>query len=137
MKEIYKNKALCVHADCEMAECCLRQIGYHEIEDTDKTLKILNPNIVSKKADCEYLARLVTVRFARGFKKVFGLIPSDVANSIYHSLMAHFGKNQYYDRRNGKLLLPPTEQEYIKGLFGSFGITSDVFDSYEEQEVWD
>lgn len=136
MKDIYKNKALCACGGCEMANNCIRQIAFREADETDKHLMVINPKLVTQNADCEYFAHLEVIRYARGFKNVFANVPMGAANIIYHKLMTHFGKNQYYDRRNGKLLLPPGEQEYIATVFAEYGITSDIFDSYEDKEAW-
>lgn len=136
MKELYKNHALCVRKDCELAEVCARAIAFSEVTDEDCKFMIVNPNLVTGRSDCDLVATIKTERFARGFKHGLGKVVADDANAIYHTLMGHFGKNQYYDRRNGKLLLPPGEQEFIRGVFSQYGYTDEVFDGYEDREVW-
>ena len=136
MKEIYKNHALCVRNDCTLASRCLRAMGYQEVSDDDKTFPVVNPNIVTAADDCTYVAVLEKERFARGFRKAFEKLPVAAANDIYHSLMSHFGKNPYYDRRNGKKLIPPEEQKMILALFASAGCEGEVFDAFEYQDVW-
>lgn len=136
MKEIYKDHALCVRKDCELASTCARAIAFREVTDDDREFMIVNPNVVTGRSDCEMVAIIKTVRFARGFKQALGKVPADDANIIYHILMGHFGKNQYYDRRNGKLLLPPEEQEYIRKVFAQYAYADEVFDGYEDKEVF-
>ena len=74
MKEIYKDHALCVRKDCELASTCARAIAFREVTDDD--------------------------------------------------------------RRNGKLLLPPEEQEYIRKVFAQYAYADEVFDGYEDKEVF-
>lgn len=136
MEEFYKKHALCVHTDCEMADVCLRTKGYKTVNDDDRQFPIINPNIVSKKADCAYFAKLVTVKYAKGFKAIFNKIPAGTGNTIYHNLSVYFGKNPYYARRNGNVLISPDEQEYIREFFHSYGVEDEVFDGYEDREEW-
>lgn len=131
-----KNQLLCIHKNCELANECIRHIQFKSITDDDIAIRIVNPNIVTQTASCPYFSTIVTNRYAKGFRNIFPQIPSGIANTIYHKLSSHFGKNPYYDRRNGKTLISPQEQIFIRSVFASHGIVSEVFDEYEEKEEW-
>jgi len=136
MEELYKKRALCVHENCKMADVCLRAKGFKSVTDDDKEFPIVNPIVVTQDADCPYLATLVVVRYAQGFKKILDNIPAGVSNRIYHQISSNFGKNPYYDRRSGKKLISPSEQEFIRNIFLSHDITDEVFDGYVDVEEW-
>ena len=53
------------------------------------------------------------------------------------TLILHFGRNQYYKRRRGDILLPPEEQEVIRLMLEMVGADSKMdFDKYEEHINW-
>ena len=52
-------------------------------------------------------------------------------------LIAHFGRNPYFERRRGAYPLPPKEQEVILKALRQAGVTEELrFDSYEENINW-
>ena len=52
------------------------------------------------------------------------------------TLILHFGRNQYFKRRRGDILLPPEEQEVIRLMLEKVGADSKMdFDKYEEHSI--
>ena len=136
MEKFYKGHALCIKEECKMADICLRIKGFKTATNEDEHLTIVNPNVATGDKGCPYLSAMIRVRSACGFKKVFDELPSGKAKEIFHQLYASFGKNQYYDRKNGKLPLDDFEQEAIRKVFRSYGYEGEVFDRYEEVDEW-
>ena len=53
------------------------------------------------------------------------------------TLVLHFGRNQYYKRRRGAILISPEEQEVIRRVLEKVGADQKMdFDNYEEQINW-
>ena len=53
------------------------------------------------------------------------------------TLTIHFGRNQYFKRRRGDILLPPEEQEVIRLMLEKVGADSKMdFNKYEEHINW-
>ena len=137
MKEIYKNNALCIHGGCEMADQCLRALGYRDVENGDVEFPIVNPALATGGESCPFLATAKVVRYARGFRKVMDKVTGEQKSAIYKTLMSHFGKNPYYDTRNGKYLISPGQQDYIRSVFEESGVRGlEYFDAYEERTEW-
>ena len=52
-------------------------------------------------------------------------------------LICHFGRNQYFKRRRGDIVLPPEEQEVIQVALEKAGVTQPMkFDEYIEAIRW-
>lgn len=66
-KDIPAGYPLCLHADCPMADSCLRQLAYRRHEELGTFLKLINPSKCSKQADCPHYVSNQPVRFAKGF----------------------------------------------------------------------
>ena len=53
------------------------------------------------------------------------------------TLTIHFGRNQYFKRRHGDILLPPEEQEVIRLMLEKVRADSEMdFNKYEEHTNW-
>ena len=54
------------------------------------------------------------------------------------TLVMQFGRNQYFARRRGEIILPPEEQQIIRTLLQQIGADPSMdFDNYEELICWD
>lgn len=52
-------------------------------------------------------------------------------------LIAHFGRNPYFERRRGERKLPPKEQEIIRKALKQAGVTENLdFDLKENELNW-
>jgi hypothetical protein len=100
---------LCLHADCPMAKTCLRQLAFCRCKEMGTFLNLINPTLCTKEDSCPHYAGSHPVRFAKGFtnfqKRMF---PQQYAKFMT-LLICHFGRNQYFKRRRGDILLPPDE----------------------------
>ena len=77
------------------------------------------------------------VQYARGFVRMVRTLPVNISEMVMHKLIAHFGRNGYYDMRKGKLAIAPAEQEVIRTVVAECGAQQEVeFDSYEMDYQW-
>ncbi|MBO7119438.1 MAG: hypothetical protein J6W03_03875 [Bacteroidaceae bacterium] len=125
--------AVCMYEDCPMAASCLHQLAYATLVQSETFLHLISPRKCTKDAGCKFYRCSEPVRFARGFtgfqKKMF----PEQYQKFMGTLIGEFGRNAYYERRSGKLFLPPREQETILAALRKAGVTEDLpFDHYEE-----
>lgn len=137
MKEEYINVALCSGNGCTVAALCHRATGYKTITSEDKTLRVVNPMIVTSNDQCPMFSRKQSVRYAKGFLNMEQNLPRSVFETIKKSLLDHFGKNPYYEMRKGTRLISPKDQQYFAAQFLMQGITDPYpFDEYVDVEEW-
>lgn len=137
MTEEYKSMALCSGNGCTVAALCHRAMGYETITSEDKTLRVVNPMIVTGDDQCPMYSHRHTVRYAKGFQKMERNLPRAVFDAMKRSLLEHLGKNPYYEMRKGTRLISPSVQQLFATLFLQQGITEPYpFDEYVEVEEW-
>lgn len=128
---------VCKHHDCPMATTCLRQIAYTTLIENEEYLLLINPTKCSKDEACKYYRDKKPVVFARGFTNFQKHMYPEQYDKFMTTLIFHFGRNQYYKRRRGTILLPPEEQKVIRLMLEKVGADPKMdFDSYEEQINW-
>ena len=136
-KDIPSGYLLCLHADCPMADSCLRQLAYRRHAELGTFLRLINPSMCSKQADCPHYVSNRPVRFAKGFMNIQKRMYPEQYDKFMTLLICHFGRNQYFKRRRGDILLPPEEQEVIRLMLEKVGADSKMdFDKYEEHINW-
>lgn len=136
-KDIPENYPLCIHADCRMADSCLRQLAYRRHDELGTFLRLINPAKCSKGTDCPYYVNNQPVRFAKGFVNFKQRMYPDQYDRFMTLLICHFGRNQYFKRRRGDIVLPPEEQEVIRYTLEKVGVTKPMeFDDYIEAINW-
>ena len=129
--------AVCLHHDCPKAATCLHQIAYLTLLEQENNLNLINPNRCSKDETCRHYRDNAPVIYARGFTNFQERMFPDQYKTFKTILIAHFGRNPYYDRRNGQTILPPKEQEIVLEALKKAGVTEDFqFDYYEENYNW-
>lgn len=141
-EELYKNipanYALCLHDDCPKADTCLRQLAFRRHAEQGLYLRLLNPMRCSKQENCPHYADNKPVTFAKGFTNFQKKMYPDQYAKFMNILICHFGRNPYFMRRRGDILIPPKEQEIIKRALKSSGITQPMeFDQYVEGINWE
>ena len=131
------NYPVCEHSSCPMAATCLHQVAYSMMmEQNAEYLRLINPARCSKDEACTYYRDKKPVIFARGFTNFQKRYPQQY-DQFMTTLILHFGRNQYFKRRRGDILLPPEEQEVIRLMLEKVGADSKMdFDKYEEHINW-
>jgi len=129
---------MCLHEKCPQAETCLRQMAGQAVPAGKEWLKIVNPNyIATLSGNCSYFRPAATVRYAKGFRRLLGKLPSDTMRAIVSRLIDEFGRRRYYHYRKGELLLSPEEQKITLEIIEKCGIDwQPDFDSYIETLDW-
>lgn len=127
----------CLHTECPMASACLRQLAYSKMTKDKDILCMVNPLHCSKDQDCKFYRDATPARYAKGFtnfqKKMF---PEQYRDFMY-TLIVHFGRSAYFERRSGETLLSPAEQEIVLAALHQAGVKEDFqFDKYVELYNW-
>ena len=136
-KDIPSRYPLCLHDDCPMADSCLRQLAFRRHEELDSFLNLINPSKCNKQANCPHYVSNQPVRFAKGFTNFKKRMYPDQYNKFMTLLICHFGRNQYFKRRRGEIVLPPEEQEVIQMALEKVGVTQPMeFDEYITAINW-
>ena len=136
-KDIPSGYLLCLHADCPMADSCLRQLAYRRHAELGTFLRLINPSMCNKQADCPHYVSNQPVRFARGFVNFQKRMYPEQYDKFMLLLILHFGRSQYFKRRRGEIALPPEEQEAIQIALKKAGVTQKMeFDEYIDAINW-
>lgn len=137
MEERNINFAVCMSGECKVADTCRRAIAYRTITKECKTYEIVNPMVVTNDDQCPMYPYKETVRYAKGFMQMVENLPPRVFSEMKRKLLAHYGKNPYYEMRKGDRLISPADQMYFQALFLQQGITTPYpFDEYIDKEEW-
>ena len=132
-----KDYPVCEHSSCPMAATCLHQTAYSALMEQEEYLQLINPTRCSKDEACTYYRDKKPVIFARGFTNFQKHMYPQQYDQFMTTLILHFGRNQYFKRRRGDILLPPEEQEVIRLMLEKVGADSKMdFDKYEEHINW-
>ena len=132
-----KDYLVCEHSSCPMAATCLHQTAYSTLMEHAEYLRLINPTRCSKDEACTYYRDKKPVIFARGFTNFQKRMYPQQYDQFMTTLILHFGRNQYFKRRRGDILLPPEEQEVIRLMLEKVGADSKMdFDKYEEHINW-
>ena len=132
------NYPVCEYSNCPMAATCLHHIAYTMMmEQNEEFLRLINPARCSKDEACTYYRDKKPVIFARGFTNFQKHMYPQQYDQFISNLILHFGRNQYFKRRRGAILISPEEQEVIRQMLEKVGADSKMkFDNYEEHINW-
>ena len=132
-----KDYPVCEHSSCPMAATCLHQTAYSTLLEHADFLRLINPTRCCKNEACTYYRDKKPVIFARGFTNFQKRMYPQQYDQFMTTLILHFGRNQYFKRRRGDILIPPEEQEVIRLMLEKVGADSKMdFDKYEEHINW-
>lgn len=130
------NYPLCTRTECPKATECLRHVALENSEDA--RLTILNPKLLETSADgCKHYASANKVLYAKGMKKVMGMLPFNTHERAVSALSMLFSERSYYRIRKGERLLSPDEQKAVRHIIARLGFTAEWdFDAYVEDYLW-
>lgn len=135
--EVPHRYALRELADCPCSETCLHQLTYRQKVETERFLLLVNPRLCSKNRRCSFYRDSPPVTYARGFTQMQKRMYPGQYDSFKTKLIAQFGRNPYFERRNGTTLISPKEQDFIKQVVRQVGIEAEfAFDGYEQCLHW-
>lgn len=137
MDRIPDKYPLCLHSDCPKAETCLHQLAFRCHGEMGTLLRLINPLKCTKQSDCPHYRNSQPIRFAKGFTNFQKRMYPDQYDKFMTMLIGQFGRNQYFKRRRGDILLPPDEQEIVKIALKKAGVSQPMdFDQYVENINW-
>lgn len=130
------NYPLCTKSECPKMRECLRYIALTECNDVQVT--IFNPkSIETSESGCKHYVSATKVSYAKGMKKVMGMLPYNIHERAVTALSQHFSERSYYRIRKGERLLSPNEQKAVRQIISQLGFTGEWdFDAYIEDYLW-
>ena len=135
--DIPEKYHLCMRADCPKADNCLHQLAFRRHAELGSYLSLINPSQCTCQDDCPHYADAQPVKFAKGFTNFQTHMYPKQYELFMRRLILHFGRNQYFMRRRGEIILSPEEQEVILMVLKEVGVESNLeFDSYIESIYW-
>ena len=137
-EKVPNNYTLCLKNDCPKAATCLRYMAVGMMSSEVQRWSIISPAYLAQtEGECPVYRSAEKVQYARGFVRMIRTLPVNVSEMVAKRLIAHFGRNVYYDMRKGKRPIAPAEQEIIRTVVAECGAQQEVvFDSYEEGYQW-
>jgi hypothetical protein len=98
---------------------------------------VLNPACVTEAEGCKHYRDCTPVKHALGFTQIQKSMLPDQYDTFSNLLKNHFGRNPYFERRNGRHPMPPEEQQLIRQTLERVGVTSTMeFDDYKDAILW-
>ncbi len=126
-----------MNSSCKHSSECIRYQTYLNTSEDTPEILVVNPRALKPGQPCPNHAIQVTVPYAFGFAAILDRIPRADAKAIHAELALYFGRNPYYERRNGSRPISPAEQEHIIQTFRQHGITTpDIFERIESRQEW-
>ena len=96
-------------------------------------MQVVNPERCIQGEECKYFRDNTPVIYAKGFLNFQKKMTQEQYQKFLDILQSKFGRNPYFERRNGKTLLTPEEQAVILEALRKVGIKDEYrFDSYIE-----
>lgn len=142
-KELYYsqvpfNYEICLNRECPQANTCLRQFTEKNMPSHVKTWTVISPKyLATLKGACPFYRSSAKVRFAQGFVNLLNNLPYKQMQIVVAHLLTHFNRRVYYKVRKGERLLSPSEQDEIRNILRSCGVSQpQEFDAYVETYDW-
>lgn len=137
---IPRTYAHCLAETCPQKSQCLRWKAYELLpNDLPERILFVNPKSVPppQGSDCPHFVKMELQRYAKGMKHIFDNVPYNQVAALRREMMEYFGRTTYYRCVNGERLMNMEEQNKIKTMFSSKGLSDDLsFDEYIENYVF-
>ncbi len=131
-ERIPKTFSLCIHAQCPMADRCLRRVAWNVLVESEECVTIISPLRALQGEGCRYFRSAQRVTYARGFRGMQSQMLPAQYMVFSQRLTNHFSRNSYYERRRGDRLCSPADMAFIREVLASIGLPHLEFDAYEE-----
>lgn len=141
-EEAFREKAShylkCFIESCPLKEQCLHWL-VGQYADTlpfvQKSMNPRNPQIGGEH--CVKFRPNVRAIKKKGMIHFYLDMPARVEKAIRQALIMQFGRTQYFEMRNGKRLITPSDQELIADICHDYGWNGPfVYDGEEEDWLW-
>jgi len=113
---------------CPLRETCLRSKVHREAAYSGNyygltVVNLWNADIKPQTAECQAYRKAETLRFARGFSRLFDPVPKGVYAAVRMAVESVFSSRRtYYYCRRGDQLTSPEEQQKIARIFEKYGV---------------
>ena len=135
---IHSIDTVCLKETCPVHHLCARFERYQKLRKSEKVFSILNPDhIACSEQGCAYRLQKKIIRMARGFRRMFGTIPSANTPHFWH-FSPYISESTYCKAKRGAILISPDMQQKLLRLFEQNGADISIgFDEYVEQEGYE
>lgn len=140
--EVFKKQAekelICLNEICEKREHCLRWQLREYVAKDRMTLTCINPRHKDvAKGNCSWYLNDKKIRMAKGMMQFYDEMPRKMEVLIKGQLIAAYGRTIYYEYRNGKRLISPQKQAYIREVCQKCGwMKEPQYDGFVEDYLW-
>ncbi len=145
INDIPYNYAHCyaTSEQCSQSHHCLRGHAARmneELAMPTESLLCITPRYVAQVAEgrtCTHFRSDVLLRYARGMKKLFDLVPKVKYAAVRAQVMNCFScERVFYYAQKGDQIISPKEQLRIASVFKRAGLPEPSFDQYELYPDW-
>lgn len=132
--EVPRNFGHCCEKECVMSDRCLRAVAWKHISKETAVVNVVNPAQTDKEGNCRFFKDAGKVFFAKGFRNMQKKMYPEQYAEFSRMLMMHFGRNAFFVRRRGEMLMSPSEQEIVRKALNECGAKANMdFDDYVEK----
>ena len=129
---------------CEQSNRCLRshaaRMNEEDLAMPREVLSCITPAYVNRVAageTCIHFRSDTPLRYARGMKILFDIVPKGQYNTVRSKVINCFScERVFYYAQKGEQLISPNEQEQIIAIFKNSGLSAPLFDKYELCPDW-
>ena len=138
MRERAEHYLVCFIDSCPLHLTCLRWVAGQYVDPQLMSRTAINPrNPLMGVDNCPKFREMVRVKLKRGLTQFYHEMPSYMESNIRNELIAHFGRNRYFQMRKGEVLINPDDQQFIAHVCQQHGWTAPlVYDGEEEDWLW-
>lgn len=145
IKEVPYNYSVCYasEADCPLRNHCLRSLAaqaFEALPEPPETQRCVTPTYVRRakaSGKCANFRSDKKLRYARGMRRLFDLVPKGRYTDIRWSVIRAFSSERvFYYAQAGDTFIPPETQAEILDIFAQAGLPEPQFDTYVERYDW-
>lgn len=127
----------CFDSHCKQADQCLRFQVTRYISKDRRAYKVLNPGWANPEGNCPEFMSDTPLKYAYGWSHMFDKLIHEKAVAIKSELLCHYGKTEFYRLRRHEKSFSPRAQQYIRGVFLSYGVEeAPAYDRYQYEYKW-
>jgi hypothetical protein len=129
---------MCFIDSCPLKDRCLHWLVGQYGDPQPWALMSMNPRNPKVGGEkCEKFRPNERTVMKKGMTHFYVDMPARVEKAIRQALIMQFGRTQYFEMRNGKRLITPSDQELIADICHDYGWNGPfVYDGEEEDWLW-
>lgn len=137
-REKANHYLVCFVDNCPLHEQCLRWLVGQYVSTTLPAYNAVNPrNPKNGGEHCAMFRKKQRVMMKRGMINFYHDMPGHIERAIRASLIAAFGRKQYFEMRKGTRLITPDHHQYILDVCRHHGWQGPLaYDGEQEEWMW-